>query len=146
MEPTIVGATVVQRAGKVLLVREGKPAVAGSWNLPGGRMEPGEDPTACARREAREETGLAIEPASLVGIYQDRSQVVENAVLVFVFGAHSTTGEPRPDDGDSVIEARWVSPGRLDEIDVRERYVRPAIEDAMAGATVSLSLLQDLRS
>lgn len=146
MAPTIVGATVVQRAGEVLLVREGKPAVAGSWNLPGGRMEPGEDPVACARREAREETGLAIEPASLVGVYQDRSQVVENAVLVFVFGAHSTTGEPRPGDGDTVIEARWVSPARLDEIAVRERYVRHAIEDAMSGATAPLSLFQDLRS
>lgn len=30
------------------------------WELPGGRAEPGEDPTACARREFSEETGRAI--------------------------------------------------------------------------------------
>ena len=35
------------------------------WGVPGGKVEPGEEPTAAAVRELREETGVEVEPASL---------------------------------------------------------------------------------
>jgi 8-oxo-dGTP diphosphatase len=37
-------------------------ALAGLWEFPGGKIEPGETPEDAAVRECREETGLAIEP------------------------------------------------------------------------------------
>ncbi len=62
----VLGAGVVlvdRDAGaepRALLLRRRKPPV-GLWENPGGALEPGEDFVVCARREAREETGLAPE-------------------------------------------------------------------------------------
>ena len=45
------------------------------WALPGGVMEIGESIADCARREAREETGLEVELLGIVGIYSDPGHV-----------------------------------------------------------------------
>lgn len=145
MHATLAGATLLERDGKVLLVREGKPSVADTWNLPGGRLEPGEGPVACARREAKEETGLVVEPTSLVGVYLDRSAAVESDVVVFVFRVRQENGRNRPDDADSVAETRWVPATALDDLDLRERYVRTAVEDGLAGPAIPLDRVTDLR-
>lgn len=55
-------AVLVLRDGKVLSLRRAphKDAAPGVWEALSGRLEPGEDPWRAARREALEETGLAI--------------------------------------------------------------------------------------
>jgi len=62
-----VGAVVLD-AGRVLLVRRGKPPLAGKWSLPGGMLELGETTTEAARREVAEECGLQIRVGELAGI------------------------------------------------------------------------------
>lgn len=141
---TVVGATVIERDGRVLVVREGKAGVAGRWNLPSGRMEPGETPLACARREAREEVGLEVTPTALVGIYRDRSPVVEGDVLVFAFHASAVEGSPRVPADDSVVEFAWVDPGELEALDLREAYVARAVADAREGRWCDPDLVVDL--
>lgn len=54
--------TVLHCEGRILLLRE----PTGRWELPGGRVEPGEDMVACLLREVREETGLEVAPGGLV--------------------------------------------------------------------------------
>jgi len=56
-----IAIAVVQKAGSVLVgVRpEGKP-LAGYWEFPGGKVQPGESPAAAAVRECLEETGVAV--------------------------------------------------------------------------------------
>lgn len=50
----------------------------GCWGLPGGYVEPGESVSGAVEREVREETGWAIAPGRLVGVYSDpRRQVIE---------------------------------------------------------------------
>ena len=51
--------------GRVLLVRH----VEGRWQLPGGAVDPDERPADAARREAREETGIEIEPVEVLGVF-----------------------------------------------------------------------------
>ena len=58
-------AAVFDAEGRVLLQRR---ADDGTWCLPGGYVEPGEAPHETAVRETREETGLDVEPETLVGV------------------------------------------------------------------------------
>ena len=58
---------VTDSSGRVLLLRRAYPPH--DWVLPGGNAEALESPVDTARREVREETGLAIEPERLVGVY-----------------------------------------------------------------------------
>ena len=60
--PTEIAVAVVRHGGNVLIGRRPQgAALAGLWEFPGGKVEPGETPAAAAVRECREETGLAIE-------------------------------------------------------------------------------------
>jgi ADP-ribose pyrophosphatase YjhB (NUDIX family) len=60
-----VGAVIVD-AGRVLVIRRGSEPLKGHWSLPGGMLELGERLTEGAIREAREETGLDVEPLELI--------------------------------------------------------------------------------
>ena len=65
-----VGVQVILQnpAGEVLLqLRDDDPAIPfpGTWCIPGGMLEPGESPVACAVREVQEEMGLALDAADL---------------------------------------------------------------------------------
>ena len=59
-------AIVRNEAGAILLQLR---ADNGLWSLPGGMIEPGEEPAQAAVRETFEETGLIVEPVSVAGVY-----------------------------------------------------------------------------
>jgi ADP-ribose pyrophosphatase YjhB (NUDIX family) len=63
---------VVDDRGRVLLHRRRDNA---KWALPGGKMELGESLGDCARREAKEETGLDVRLSGIVGTYSDPKHV-----------------------------------------------------------------------
>ncbi len=84
----------------MLLIRT---AIAG-WELPGGRVEPGEDLVEAARREALEESGCSVDVGRITGIYMN----VSAATLLVVFRATSSAVSPRPDPNDEdALEAGW---------------------------------------
>jgi 8-oxo-dGTP pyrophosphatase MutT (NUDIX family) len=58
---------LVDAHGRLLLQErdEHAPIDPDRWGLPGGHLEPGEDPEAVAYREVEEETGVRLEPGSL---------------------------------------------------------------------------------
>ncbi len=61
--PTPIAIAVVEHENQFLIgQRPPWVALAGMWEFPGGKIEPGETPEAAAVRECREETGLAVEP------------------------------------------------------------------------------------
>lgn len=77
--PIVVVAAVFERDGQVLACRRGANQTgAGTWEFPGGKVEPGESPEAALAREVREELGVSIE----VGRLLDRTTTRVGAVLI----------------------------------------------------------------
>jgi len=56
-----VGAGIVWRRGKILLCKRKADAMfGGMWEFPGGKIDPGESPEECIRRELQEECGIDV--------------------------------------------------------------------------------------
>jgi len=62
---------VVLLDGQLVLMERAHDPYEGSWVLPGGLVEPDERAREACVRETREEVGLAVEPTSFVGLYDD---------------------------------------------------------------------------
>ncbi|HEV3305209.1 MAG TPA: NUDIX hydrolase [Candidatus Sulfotelmatobacter sp.] len=63
-----VGAIIIE-GDRVVLVKRIHPPLQAEWSIPGGVLEVGEMVREAAIREAREETGLNVEPGELLGVY-----------------------------------------------------------------------------
>ena len=106
----VVGAAIV-RDGRVLAARRtSPPEAAGRWELPGGKVEPGESPDEALVREVAEELGCTVEvtawlPGS-VGIGGRHKLTVAVCALV--------AGEPDPREHD---EIRWLAADELGQVD-----------------------------
>ena len=70
-----IGAIIIENA-RVVLVKRAHPPLQAEWSIPGGVLEVGELVREAAIREAREETGLTVEPGELLGVYD---RVLRNA-------------------------------------------------------------------
>ena len=103
-----VGAVVVD-GGRVLLVQRGSEPLKGEWSLPGGLLELGESLEAGLIREAREETGLIVEPVELIELLERIHREGERVRYHYVIADYLcrvTGGELRAaSDADAV---RWV--------------------------------------
>jgi len=100
---------------RVLLVHRGSPPFEGSWALPGGFVDPDEDPQVAALRELGEETGLDLADVALreLGVYgapgrDPRGRVVSSAWWVRLAGVADGAAAPVVAGGDDAAEAAWV--------------------------------------
>ena len=98
---------------RVLLVRQYRlPARQALWELPAGRLDPGETPLKAARRELQEETGyLAKKWKKLVSFYPSPGFLAER-MTIFV-ATDLTAGEPHNME-DERIETRWFTRKELE--------------------------------
>jgi 8-oxo-dGTP diphosphatase len=107
----VVGAAIIQ-AGRVLAcARTGPPEVAGRWEFPGGKVEPGETEEAALVRECAEELGVRVEVDGRVGgdvpLGRGRS-------VLRVYTARLLDGsQPLP---LAHAELRWLAADRLDTV------------------------------
>lgn len=107
MVQIVVGAAIVSE-GRLLAARRSAPsALAGGWELPGGKVEPGESEPDALVRECREELGVAIDAGERV----PGEWPLRDGLLLRVYLATLLGGTPRPlEDHD---EVRWLSAADL---------------------------------
>jgi 8-oxo-dGTP diphosphatase len=74
-----IGAIIIE-GDRIVLVKRANPPIQGHWSIPGGVLEVGEMVREAAVREAREETGLIVEPGELLGVYDRILRDVEHRV------------------------------------------------------------------
>jgi 8-oxo-dGTP diphosphatase len=120
------GAVVRRDDGRILVIQRAHAPSQGLWSIPGGRVEAGETPAEAARREVREETGLEIDVAGLLGrVLLPAGNDVEYDVSDFTA---LVVGDPDAAcAGDDAADVRWVtrteflalptSPGLAAELD-----------------------------
>jgi 8-oxo-dGTP pyrophosphatase MutT (NUDIX family) len=99
-------------------------------DLPGGGVEPGEEPAAAALRETREETGYEVRVVRPVGRYRHPSVYGRGDQLTHAFEAQVVGGQPRG-IGPETAGLRWCEVSRLPR--GLETLQRTIVEDALAG-------------
>ncbi len=86
--PVSVKGVAVQ-AGRVLLLKNER----GEWELPGGKLELGEDPRACVAREIGEETGWRVTTGPILDCWQYHIGTGQDVVIV-TYGCHVASDTP----------------------------------------------------
>lgn len=106
----LVVAVAIVRHGEVLAARRAyPPEVAGQWELPGGKVEPGESVSDAAVREIGEELGCRIR----IGAMLDASVPVRPGLRLVAAYADLVDGTPVAHEHSAL---RWLGPEDLDEV------------------------------
>ena len=105
----------VDERRRILLVRQYRlPAERYLWELPAGRLDPGEKPLQAARRELVEETGYRAKVwTKLASFFVSPGYVQERMTIYLATGL--TAGQATPMD-DERIETRWFTPKEVSEM------------------------------
>jgi 8-oxo-dGTP pyrophosphatase MutT (NUDIX family) len=110
---------VLDADGRVLL---GRRSDTGNWGLPGGIIDPGEEPADAAVREIYEETGVIAVPELLVTVSVSGVVTYPNGDVVqyleVLFRCRATGGTAQVNDSESV-EVSWHALDNLPELDAR---------------------------
>ena len=107
----VAAVALVDEAAQVLVAtRPAKKSMAGLWEFPGGKVEPGETPEACLVRELEEELGIRTKPPCLAPLTFASHAYPTFHLLMPLFVCRVWEGEPVPLEGQ---EIRWLRPKEL---------------------------------
>jgi 8-oxo-dGTP diphosphatase len=133
-----IGAIII-RDDRVVLVKRAHPPIQGQWSIPGGVLEVGELVREAAAREAREETGLLVEPGELLGVYdrvlRDGEHRVQYHYVLIDFLCRPVAGELQA--ASDAAEVCWFKRKELAGLNLAEDtldVIQKAFEK-IAGAT-----------
>lgn len=118
-EPRLASSAIVERSGRLLLVRRSKPPAANLYAFPGGRAEVGETPAETALRELQEETGIVGRNPQL---FEEFELLPEHGVAgshyrLSVFRVEADSHSPAIAQSDAA-EAGWYTPDEIDHLPV----------------------------
>ncbi|MGW6705752.1 (deoxy)nucleoside triphosphate pyrophosphohydrolase [Streptomyces sp. NPDC054956] len=119
----VVGGALCHEGRLLAARRSAPPELAGRWELPGGKTEPGESVPEALVRELREELGVETEALERI----PGEWPLKPGLVLHVWTARLLSGDPVPlEDHD---ELRWLAPGELDSVDWLDQD-RPAVAEA----------------
>lgn len=108
---TVVAVALVGGDGRVLLQQRAPDrAMAGLWEFPGGKVEPGETPEAALVREIEEELGLTLAPTALMPACFASAPLGDRHMLLLLYLCRDWRGEPASLDAAAL---RWVTTGEM---------------------------------
>jgi 8-oxo-dGTP diphosphatase len=109
--PLVGVGSIIIEGDRVVLVKRAHPPIQGQWSIPGGVLEVGEMVREAAIREAREETGLIVEPGELLGVFdrilRDAEKRVQYHYVLIDFLCRRTGGELSA--ASDAAEVRWFT-------------------------------------
>lgn len=107
----VVAVALVDADGRILLQQRppGK-ALAGLWEFPGGKIEPGETPEEALIRELHEELGISVEQSCLAPATFASATLGGRHLLLLLFVCRKWQGEPRAIEASALT---WVRPVQM---------------------------------
>ncbi len=107
----VVAVALIDADGRILVAQrpEGK-SLAGLWEFPGGKIEPGEAPETALVREMQEELGIDTSVACLAPLTFASHAYPDFHLIMLMYACRKWAGQVRPAEGQAI---RWV---RLPEL------------------------------
>src|ERR1700691_195180 len=105
--PGAAAVVALDGAGRVCLVRQYRHGVEDFlWEIPAGKLDPGEAPQACAVRELAEETGVQARRWTSLGRFLPAPGIFTEVIHLYL-ARDLTVGAPAP-DADEELEIQWL--------------------------------------
>jgi 8-oxo-dGTP diphosphatase len=109
----VVAAAVIRRSRLLVAQRVRPPELAGRWELPGGKVGPGETESEALARELAEELGLSVDYVA-VGERLGADVALNAETTLRAYRVRLIRGEPQAHDHGAL---RWVAEAELDDVD-----------------------------
>jgi 8-oxo-dGTP diphosphatase len=125
---TVVAAALVGPDDRILLQQRAPGrSMAGRWEFPGGKVEPGELPEAALARELLEELGISVNPGVLRPACFASAPVGDRHMVLLLYICRSWTGEPRAIEASGL---RWLRPHEMHGLEMppADRPLIPMLE------------------
>ena len=111
----VVAGLMLDTKGLILVQQRPEgTAMAGLWEFPGGKLEPGETPEAALVRELHEELGIRMEPGDCLPMTFASASLGQRHLVLLLFRCTAWQGEPKALHASAL---RWAS--------VEELYTLP---------------------
>jgi 8-oxo-dGTP pyrophosphatase MutT (NUDIX family) len=105
--PGAAAVVALDAAGRLCMVRQYRHGIADFlWEIPAGKLDPGEAPEACAVRELAEETGIAAQRWTSLGQYLPAPGIFTELIHLYL-ARDLSVGAPAP-DADEDLELQWL--------------------------------------
>ena len=107
----VTAVALIDPDGRILLAQrpEGK-SLAGLWEFPGGKVDPGETPEAALIRELQEELGIDTWASCLAPLTFASHTYDDFHLLMPLFACRKWQGTPQPREGQTL---KWVRPSEM---------------------------------
>jgi 8-oxo-dGTP diphosphatase len=109
MRSLVVGAAIIGRGRLLAAQRAAPPELAGGWELPGGKVEPGETDAEALARECREELGVDVTIGQQIG----EDWPLDDGYVMHVWTATIASGEPEALEHSDL---RWLTEDELFDV------------------------------